>query len=213
MSAEEFAQEIELGEGKRVQRAEVGVVRPDDTVGWMSVTAAPVDLPGLGKVVTYADVTSQRRAEEALRRSEQEFRSLFMMASVGMAQADPVSRRFTRVNARMCVITGYGESELLRMNFEELTHPDDRERDGGYVRDLIEGVRGEYQSEKRYMRKGGGAVWVNVNATLIRDTSGHPYRMMATIEDITGRQQALSRARRDALLKELLLELHQREGG
>ncbi|MFM1943861.1 MAG: hypothetical protein RI897_2843 [Verrucomicrobiota bacterium] len=213
MSAEEFADAIGLREGKRVQHAEIGVVRPDDTVGWMSVTAAPVGLPGLGKVVTYADVTAQRRAEEALRRSEQEFRSLFMMASVGMAQADPGSRRFTRVNARMCVITGYRENELLGMTIEELTHPDDRERDAVHVRKLLEGIRGEYQAEKRYLRKGGGEVWVNVNATLIRDGAGNPYRMMATIEDITGRQRALSRARRDTLLKELLLELHQQEGG
>src|ERR1039458_9159880 len=131
-----------------------------------------------------------RVAEAALRESEGHFVAMFVVASIGMAQADPHSGRLVRVNQKMCAITGYSAAELLRMRVSELTHTDDRQQDGEAFGRVVRGETPDYHMEKRYVRKDGAVVWVNANMTVIRDSAGQPVRTMATIEDITERKRA-----------------------
>src|SRR5690606_3509783 len=79
------------------------------------------------------DITDRRRAENALRRSEEEFRSLFELSAVGLAQADLATGQFVRVNRRFCEITGYSEAELQSKTFHDLIHPQDRDRNSTLV--------------------------------------------------------------------------------
>ena len=136
------------------------------------------------------DITSRKQAEDALRESEEQFKAMFEMASIGMAQADPQTGQWLRVNQKVCEITGYSHEELLAMRIPEIIHPEDRERDWKAFRNLVIGKLPDYHAEKRYIRKDGSIVWVNVNMTVLRDITGHPTRTMATIEDITDRIQA-----------------------
>ena len=136
------------------------------------------------------DRKKRLEAETALRASEAEFRAMFETASIGMAQADPRDGQFTRVNQKMCAITGYSAAELLQLHVLDITHPDDRQKDGESFQRVVSGASTDYRMEKRYIRKDGRAAWVNVNMTVIRDTAGQPTRTMATIEDITDRKQA-----------------------
>lgn len=128
-------------------------------------------------------------SEERLRDSEEHFKTMFEMASIGIVEIDPGTGLYTRVNQRMCDISGYSSTELLEMHIPQLTHPDDRERDKEQFQNLVTGKSEVYRLEKRYVRKDGGAVWVNVNGALIRDASGQPMRAVATIEDITERKR------------------------
>ena len=130
------------------------------------------------------------QAEEALRTSEEHFRAMFEMASIGMAQADPRTGQWLRVNHKMCEITGYSATELLGKRVSELTHPDDRQRDWEMFQQVVRGEAADYRIEKRYRRKDGAETWVSVNMTVIRDAAGQPTRTMATIEDITERKNA-----------------------
>ena len=127
---------------------------------------------------------------EQSRESEEQLRAMFDLASIGVASADPRTAQWLRVNQKMCAITGYSASEMLRMRIPELTHPDDRQKDWEAFQRVVRGEAPDYRLEKRYIRKDGAVAWVNVNVTVIRDAAGQPMRTMATIEDITERKQA-----------------------
>lgn len=135
-------------------------------------------------------ITERKQAEEALRESEEQFRAMFELASIGMAQTDLQTGRWLRVNRKMCDITGYSSDEMLAMCVPDITHPEDREKNQNAFQRVLRGEAQDFRMEKRYIRKDGRIAWVNVNMNMIRDPSGQPVRTMATIEDITERKQA-----------------------
>jgi PAS domain S-box-containing protein len=129
------------------------------------------------------------QAEQALRQSEEQFRAMFEVASIGMAQADLKTGQWLRVNRKLCALTGYSPDEMLQLKISEVTHPDDRERDWELFQRVVRGDAPDYHLEKRYVRKDGQVVWASVNVTVIRDSAGVPLRTMAAIEDITERKR------------------------
>jgi two-component system, cell cycle sensor histidine kinase and response regulator CckA len=133
---------------------------------------------------------SKHGYDKKLRESEEQFKVMFEMASIGMAQSDPYTGRWLRVNKRMTDITGYTSDEMLGMCVQEITYPEDRELDWEDFQSVIRGDRPDYRREKRYIRKDGSLIWVNENMTVIRDDTGQPTRTMATIEDISERKMA-----------------------
>jgi PAS domain S-box-containing protein len=135
------------------------------------------------------EMAERQRAETELRDSEEQFRAMFEVASVGIVQADIRTGQFLRVNQKMCEITGYSAAELLRMPISEITHPEDRPADWEAFQRVVRGEQPDYQMEKRYVRKDGALAWVNVNMTVIRDAAGQPARTVAAIEDITAHKQ------------------------
>jgi PAS domain S-box-containing protein len=141
------------------------------------------------------DITQRKRTEAALRASELQFRAIFEMASVAMAQADPHTGRLLRVNERLAVLTGYTRDELLGMRVSEITHPDDWERNWAVLQRAISGELAEFELEKRFVRKDGSITWVLLNATILRDAAGLPMRIMAVIQDINGRIEAVRQLR------------------
>ena len=144
---------------------------------------------------TIQDVTQLRATERALSYSEQFFRAALEQAPIGIAIVSPEGR-WLKVNPLVCELTGYNEQELLAMNFQEITHPDDLEADLEQVRALLSNEIRSYGMEKRYVRKDGSVVWVQLSVSLIRDESGAPVHFVSQIQDVTGERQA-----RDALAK------------
>jgi PAS domain S-box-containing protein len=141
---------------------------------------------------------------ERLRASENQFRTIFNIASLGIAQADPATGRLLAVNECYQSITGYTTEELLSMTIQDITHPDDRGADWeGFSRAMREDD--SYVTEKRYLRKDGAVIWVRLNVAFIRNNSGEAVSTVAICEDITKqRQSATALSERTQLLSEIL---------
>lgn len=131
-------------------------------------------------------------------------KSAFYSARPGMALVDPRGQ-FVRVNPALCEIVGYQEQELRRLTFQEITHPDDLEPDLENVEKLVRGEISGYEMEKRYFRKDGSIVWIQLNASVMRDDSGQPICFPAQIQDLTKRKEEEAKLT-DELLRRILIE-------
>jgi PAS domain S-box-containing protein len=150
------------------------------------------------------DVTEPRRIEEDLRRSEEEFRSLFALSAIGMAQVSPEGK-YLRVNRKLCQMLGYSEQELLNLTLHDVTHPEDREISAAKLDSSFADGSEEYSIEKRYMRKDGAFIWVLINWTVVRGVKGRPLRTVANVQDITARKLAEEALRaKEAQLRAIL---------
>jgi len=142
-----------------------------------------------GAIVSHTDITARKRAEEALRRNEERFRTFFESLGVGAVQFDSHTH-LTRVNDRYCQITGYTRDELLKKTVFDLDHPDDCEADRRSYARLLAGKTPIHVAEKRYVRKDGTIAWVHVTAAVVRDDRGEIVHVAGTVEDITERKRA-----------------------
>ncbi len=116
------------------------------------------------------------------------FQLTFEQAAIGIAHLD-LEGRWVRINPRLCDIFGYSEAELLKTNFQALTHLDDLPAELEALEELSDGRREQYQADKRYLRKDGSVIWANLRVSLAETPSGGKY-YIAIIEDITARKTA-----------------------
>ncbi len=142
-----------------------------------------------GVVLVFHDVAEQRRAEAALRESEERFRSVFETALTGMAITDPAGR-FLHVNRSCERILGYSAEELRQTSAPDLAHPDDRPHHRRVMEDLAAGRREAHHFETRCLRKDGTVAWVHVTYSALRDAAGKPRLLVAMLIDITERKRA-----------------------
>ena len=177
--------------GRSAAGDDLFALRKDGSETPIEIGRSPIETAeGALVLSTIVDISQRRQAEEALRASELDFRASFYSSAVGQAQVAPITGRYLRVNPKFCEISGYTEAELLQMTFHDLTHPEDRENDSvAHVR-MVNGETSEVNREKRYLRKDGRAVWIQINASVIRDLAGRPMRTLAVIVDINERMRA-----------------------
>src|SRR3954451_905039 len=135
-----------------------------------------------------AILLDRRRTEDALRESEQRFRGTFENAGIGIADCD-VEGRFLRVNQKLCEIVGYTREELLQKTWQDITHPDDLAASLEQFLPLLQGERPGYSLEKRYVRKDGSPVWIDLAVSLRRDAAGTPAYVIAILQDISERKR------------------------
>ncbi len=168
-----------------------------DDVMIVQLLLAVTAVPGLLLATVISD---RRQAEAALRAGEHRYRVLFEQAAVGVAQVDAATGRFVQVNQRYCDLVGYTHAEMLALNFQSITHPEDLTEDLGHMNALsVEKVR-MFTMEKRYLRKDGTVVWVNLNVSSMWLPGQSNDFQIAVAEDITARKRAEEVLRRQAAL-------------
>ena len=156
-----------------------------------------------------------RRSEAVLNASEARFRSIFDLASVGIALVSPAGG-WISVNGSLCKTLGYSSEELQRLTFQQITHPDDLDLDLDLLRQLRAGDIDQYQLEKRYIRKDGSVVWVNLDVSKKLNAAGELEYLVSVIKDISAQKEAeaaLSALHADleARVAARTRELHERE--
>jgi PAS domain S-box-containing protein len=123
------------------------------------------------------------------------FRGAFEHAAIGMAIID-LDGRFLKVNRALTQIVGYDEDELLQLDFQRITHPDDLKPDLALTSQLIRGEIDHFHLEKRYFHKQGHVVWILLSASIVRDAEGRAYYAISQIQDISARKSADHQAQR-----------------
>ncbi len=139
--------------------------------------------------ILFHDITKRKQVEKALQESEERFRLTIDEAPIGMALV-ALDGRFVRVNRALCEIVGYGSAELTGLTFQAITHPDDLDADLALLDQLARGEIPRYQLAKRYIRKDGTIVDIQLSTSILRSREGAPLYYIAQIEDITDRQRA-----------------------
>ncbi|MGD0508663.1 MAG: PAS domain S-box protein [Terriglobales bacterium] len=164
--------------------------RKDGTTFPVEVNTRLVRLDREYVVAVSRDITERKQAEEALRESEQRFRTVYERSPIGIALVDSCSGRFLQVNPKFCEIAGREGEELLRMDLASITHPDDTGRTSEYLQQLAEEKLANYELEKRYLRPDGSVRWVRVQAVPMWSKGEQQRWHMGLVEDITERKQA-----------------------
>jgi two-component system sensor histidine kinase UhpB len=135
------------------------------------------------------DITEHKRAEEALRKSEARWRSVFENSAIGVALTD-LNGRFLAANPVYQKMVGYSEEELRGLSFLDITQEGFRISNWTLIGELLDGKREQFQIEKQYRRKDSRLIWVRNNVSLVPGTESVPRFIMALSEDITESKRA-----------------------
>jgi len=145
------------------------IIGRDGTERAIADSGAPIrDEKGqvTGVVLVFRDRTDERKAETALRESEERYRMIFANSAQGILVADAETRRFLYANPSICEMLGYTADELTRLGVADI-HPEDS----------LDHVASEFASQVRgektlapalpCVRKGGTVFYADVNASVI----------------------------------------------
>jgi diguanylate cyclase (GGDEF)-like protein/PAS domain S-box-containing protein len=153
-------------------------------------------------------VALQAGSPRSLRDSETRFHKTLELAGSGIAHVD-LDGRFMRVNRRCCEILGYAESELIGRAPKEISHPEDREHTAAQLAQIRGGQSEAVRLQKRYVRKDGALVWVELTVAPVFDGGGQRQYEIAVMEDITERKQAEARQAAHMRYQEAIARLGQ----
>jgi len=164
----------------------------------------------IASVIT--DITERKRAEEALRASDERYDLAVRGAGVGIWDWD-LSSGNLYISPRWTMLFGYNAQELGR-NLEEwarLLHPDDRERVRKTQEKFLASTATTITSEFRMRKKDGSYCWVVEHAIALRDGEGKAKRIVGSHTDITGRKHAEAALQREHRTLEHMLKASDHE--
>lgn len=134
------------------------------------------------------DVTSHENIKNRLTEAEENYNLAFEQAAIGMAFVSKKGN-WLKVNNELCRILGYAKSEILEMNFQSITHPNDLEKDLEFVDQMLNGTINTFENEKRYFKKDGNIIWAHISVSLVHDRNNEPLYFFSQTKDITERKK------------------------
>lgn len=166
-------------------------LRPDKSVGYYySTFRGNYDDSGelISIVGTVLDITERKLAEDALRESEDKFKYVFDHSLIPKSITLPSGE--INVNTAFCDMLGYQPEELKKINWADISHPDDIELTNNSLNLILSGKKDLARFTKRYIHKDGSVIWADVGTTLRRDADNNPQYFMTSVNDITERKAA-----------------------
>ncbi|MBF0487694.1 MAG: PAS domain S-box protein [Nitrospirae bacterium] len=149
----------------------------------------------------YAVAIERKELDNKLKESEQRFRTIFEKAPIGAAITEADTGNFIQVNDEYCNIIGYSCDELTCRTFQDVTHPDDVQRQLDGIECLYRGDISVFSMEKRYIHKSNKIVWVVYTCIPLHMGSKQPIHNLAIVQDITYKKEM------EASLKERELDV------
>jgi PAS domain S-box-containing protein len=205
---DELSQILEgVRRGKRITSFETKRIRKDGTVIDVSLTVSPIrnaDGNLIGASTITRDTTKLKRAEEALRESEERYRSLYENTTIGLYRTTP-DGRVLMANPALIYMLGFETfEELARRNLAEEGFEPEYPRRGFQQQIEHDGeIRG---LESAWKRKDGSKVFLRESARLVRDESGKPIYYEGAVEDVTERRRAEEAQRRSEQLLRTVID-------
>lgn len=141
------------------------------------------------------EISERSQIEEALRQSEEKFRTFFEMSPTGIIiypiESAPMDNnlKFATFNTAFHNFFGYTREEISGMSIAELSHPEDMGKNLALYREVLEGKRDNYRMEKRYIKKNGEIIFGYLNSTVLRNSLGEPSHIMSILVDLTERKK------------------------
>lgn len=166
-------------------------VRKDGSLFWANVVLTAIydkdkNLCGFGKIIR--DISERKKSEIAIRQSEEQFRTIFENAPIGMCLT-ATDGRFMLVNRAMCDMLGYDKAELMNIPFNDFTHPGDAEKSKIWVKQMLENKNVPLFMGKRYVHKNGRTVWAHVSTSVFEDSFGEIKYFITQILDISDQKK------------------------
>lgn len=186
---------VRAWKGESVRDARIVIRARNQAPRHVSCNADPLYGEGgklLGAVCVMHDVTQLMAAQDEARLEGQRFAGAFSSASQGMALVS-TEGRWLEVNDALCAMFGYTREEMLTVDFQRLTHPEDLDVDLQLVQDVLAGRRASYQLDKRYFHRSGRTIHAHLSVSLVKDAKGEPLHFVSQIHDLSQRYQAEQR--------------------
>jgi diguanylate cyclase (GGDEF)-like protein/PAS domain S-box-containing protein len=182
-----------------VEHGVVGVLSPHSVYShggnpwaWATVHGGFVLAAGAASVTTWRLNEDMRarmdKARREARDTAERFQRAFDSGVTGMALVSE-DGRYLSVNRALCEITGYSESELLSLDFQDITHPDDLSADLEQLHALVAGRVALYETEKRYVHRDGHVVWVQIGVSAVHSENGRVEYLISQLHDVTERKR------------------------
>ncbi len=160
-------------------------------------------------VINFRDITERKQAEDALRESERKFRQIFETTTTGISLLN-AKGQFLSGNPAVLRLLGYTEEEYTCLSIDEISHPEDLEKNKEHFHEIWEGKRTYYTMEKRNISKSGEIIWGQLTCTIVRDKEGSPQYAIGMFENIGDRKKAEEKVKADqAELQRLLVATEQ----
>ena len=180
---------------RTLDQPDVVLPRPDGTpVPYHSTKIPLFDRAGnlMGLLGINRDISEEKRAQDALRESEQRFRAIFERSKAGIATWGR-DGRFLTVNSAFCDFVGYAACQLVgRMSAGQLRHPGEEDA-ADLTGRMLKGEITHVTRDRRYRRSDGSTVWGRTTVTAVNGASGVPQYFVAVVIDITEARAARER--------------------
>ncbi len=154
---------------------------------------------------TFQDIDNQKKLAQKLQLSEEQFKSAFRDAAIGMALVN-TKAKFQEVNDSLCNILGFTKDELGKLTVHDITFPEDLEIGNANLKELLEGKRQTSHFEKRYIHKQGHIVWAELSISTVKNNYQEVIQFVTLIQDISPRKMAEKNLRDERKLLRTIID-------